>query len=916
MNESQASSQIVYEFSRAASMEGWWAWALTCSALAALLYLCVRFYRRDVNELTKPVRVLLILLRLVTLLALVFFFFDLQRRTERMVTRPSEVAILVDTSQSMSLPTGTEASSISRIDQARDLVTSSGFLDKLSNEHRVSIYAFADDADPRLIDTRGNVDANSSSIENKTAVPASSPIAIMGIALIAIGILLSVISLIAGAFGRTNAVGWWLMPTMISLVIGIVFLGSIYSIRTEYSLTQILGIQPAQLETPEQESETEENAGTPMRVVDWNEELAADGTQSRIGDAVRNILTDHDPSTLAGIVLISDGQNNGGADVGRAIAAARRSEVAIYPVGMGSAAAPTNVRVVDIDAPRRVYPGDKFAVSAVLQGSGEEPLEIDVQLLDGLDSGSGNQKAENGENRITPPGDVIDSQKVIVKSDGTLTGIRFELEPEAVGRRRLAIRLVAPKADNNEQDNIRDARYEVVGEKLKVLAVAGGPTREYRFVRNMLYRDNSIQLDAWLQTGQPGISQDADNILTQFPTTAEELFKYDAIVMFDPDWMALESEQLQLLDRWLTEQAGGMIIVAGPVYHPEWKRRRTDPRVSTIAGFYPLSFSNRPMLFEGGRQGGNVAWPLEFTPEARRAEFLWIADTPEESEEIWAGFSGVYDYVDSKSAKPGAKVYALFSDPTTEIGGSLPVYLASHFYGAGKVYFQGSGEMWRLRSESDAYFDTYYTKLVRWVSEGRLLRDSTRGVMLVDNSKAMIGDTISVRAVLTDEQFEPLDVPEVEAKLLSPSGRISDISLQPLKGEPRAGTYGGRFVVRESGSYELRLTVGDALQEQVLRQTVQVRLPTIELERPRRNDEELEEYATVTNGSYIPMDSSTLSSDVQVKLGSLLRPQPQVTILPGTPSSLFTERRNVVLMWLIATMLTMEWVVRRLHRLA
>ena len=27
----------------AASMEGWWAWALTCSALAALLYLCVRF---------------------------------------------------------------------------------------------------------------------------------------------------------------------------------------------------------------------------------------------------------------------------------------------------------------------------------------------------------------------------------------------------------------------------------------------------------------------------------------------------------------------------------------------------------------------------------------------------------------------------------------------------------------------------------------------------------------------------------------------------------------------------------------------------------------------------------------------------------------------------------------------------------
>ncbi|MDA7915501.1 VWA domain-containing protein, partial [bacterium] len=164
--------------------------------------------------------------------------------------------------------------------------------------------------------------------------------------------------------------------------------------------------------------------------------------------------------------------------------------------------------------------------------------------------------------------------------------------------------------------------------------------------------------------------------------------------------------------------------------------------------------------------------------------------------------------------------------------------------------------------------------------------------------------------------YEPLDVPEVPAKLLSPSGRIDDITLQPLKGEPRAGTYGGRFIVRESGSYELRLTVGDALEEQVLRQSVQVRLPTVELERPRRNDDELKQYATLTNGVYIPVNPSTSNDDIETQLVSFVRPQPQVSILPGTPNSMFTERRNVVLMWLIATMLTMEWIVRRLHRLA
>ncbi len=80
-------------------------------------------------------------------------------------------------------------------------------------------------------------------------------------------------------------------------------------------------------------------------------------------------------------------------------------------------------------------------------------------------------------------------------------------------------------------------------------------------------------------------------MLSEFPSTTEDLFQYDAIVMFDPDWSALNIESLDLLDRWLTQQAGGMILVAGPVYHPQWTRKRTDPRVAKIAGFFPINIS-------------------------------------------------------------------------------------------------------------------------------------------------------------------------------------------------------------------------------------------------------------------------------------------------------------------------------------
>tara|TARA_R110002049_G_scaffold72490_1_gene186982 strand:- start:79584 stop:82361 length:2778 start_codon:yes stop_codon:yes gene_type:complete len=908
----QSARQIVYEFARATSLEGWWVWALLLGSIAALLVLSARFYRRDVNELPATVGWTLIALRLVAIAGLIFFFFDLQRRTQRLVTRPSEVAVLVDTSQSMSLPADAAASGESRSQRVQRLLADTSMLEKLAKEHRVSVYTFDETSEARLIETRGNRAQGETDVESdetsSAAVPAARPWAWMGTLFVAAALLLSVISLLVGATGRSSIVGPILITTAVTLVLGIVSLGGAFTVATQTSLANLLGInqagssaQQATIDDDDDVSDTPE-----LRVTDWGQEIAAAGAESRIGDAIRSVLGDHDPSTLAGIVLVTDGQNNGGTDSSVAIAAARRSAVTVYPVGLGSSTAPINVRVVDLDAPRRVYPGDKFAVTAVLQASGQKPLEVDVQLLDGLDSGEASPGA----------GEIVDSQRVKVASDGTLTGIRFEIEPESVGQRRLAVRVVAPQEDQNAQDDLRDARYEVVSRKLRVLLIAGGPTREYRFVRNLLYRDESVELDAWLQTGQAGMSQDADKVLQSFPPNAEALFQYDAIALFDPDWMAISAESMNLLDRWLSQQAGGMIIVAGPVYHPQWTRLRTDPRVSKVAGFFPVNISTRGPLLVGGRQGGENAWPPKLTPEARRADFLWITGDPAESEQAWADFSGVYDYVGVRDPKPGAKVYAYFSDPTTEVGDSLPVYMASQFYGAGRVYFQGSGEMWRLRGESDSYFDSYYTKLLRWVSEGRLLRDSNRGVLLVDSSRAMVGDTITVRAVLTDEQFEPLDVTEVNAKLLAPGGRIDDIRLLPLKGEPRAGTYGGRFIVREAGSYEIRLTLGNALDEQVLRQNVQVRLPTVELERPKRNDDALLQVATLTGGRYMPMDPETQPANVATELIQLLRPQPQTTILPGTPDRDFTQRRNAVLMWLIASVLTMEWIVRRLHRLA
>lgn len=916
----ETTREIVYEFARLSLLGGWWGWMLAIVAVGSLLGLSVWWYRRDTAELSPGVRWTLILLRLVVLLALVFTFLGLQRRAQQRVTRPSEVAILVDTSQSMSLPetNDPQAEPVSRAQRAAQMLGHSDLLQRLASAHRVTVYAFDEDPEPRELESR-QLAAAALDLPRQPAPDSGAGVwpqrlAMIG-ALCAAGmLLLSLASLILAAGGRPDAIGGPLVSAALLLPISVALLGGVWAVHAEQSLAKLVGldawiaaseVRPADQQAGPEESGDEaeqEREGEPRRhrVEDWSSALAAVGSQTRIGDAIRGVLSRQDPTTLAGIVLLTDGQASGGLTSSAAASLARRSDVAIYPVGLGGSDPPVNVRVVDLDAPRRVYPGDKFAVAAVLQATGPQPITAQVQLLDELDSGD------------EPLAEVVDSRQVELPEDGSLTTVRFELTPESVGRRRVGVRIVPPAEDQFEQDNERDARYEVVARRLQVLAIAGGPTREYQFVRNLLHRDDSVDLHVWLQTAQPGVSQDASELLDQFPSTAEELFEYDAIIAFDPDWTEVPLDRLELLQRWLSEQAGGLVLVGGPIYMPQWTRLRTDPRVSILGGLFPVELATRSPLLSGGRQGGDTPFSPDFTAEARRADFLFIAEEPQPSFDVWDEFGGFYDYVGVKDPKPGAKVYAYFSDPSTKIGDSLPVYLASQFYGAGRTYFQASGEMWRLRRLSVNYFDSYYTKLIRWVSEGRLLRDSNRGVLLVDTPRAGVGDTITARAVLTDEQFEPLQAPQVEAVLLGPGGITETIDLLPVEGEPRGGTYGGRFVVRAAGGYELRLSLGDTL----LRQSLQVRLPTVELERPQRNDEELEFVASSTGGHYLPIDSPADAEAMVQRLPELIEPQPQTTILPGTPDDRFNERRNASLLWLIATALTFEWVVRRLQRLA
>ena len=137
----------------------------------------------------------------------------------------------------------------------------------------------------------------------------------------------------------------------------------------------------------------------------------------------------------------------------------------------------------------------------------------------------------------------------------------------------------------------------------------------------------------------------------------------------------------------------------------------------------------------------------------------------------------------------------------------------SQFYGAGQVFYIGSGEFWRLRAIDPAYFEVLYTKLIRHVSQGRMLRGSSRGALLVERDRYELGETVVLRARLSDAQHEPLTQDTVVAQVMRPDDTAEPVKLQADPQRP--GMYFGQFAVHQEGTYQVVLPVPDSNEEPI-----------------------------------------------------------------------------------------------------
>ena len=631
--------------------------------------------------------------------------------------------------------------------------------------------------------------------------------------------------------------------------------------------------------------------------LDWDETIRPRGLESRLGESLAELIRQAAGRTLSGIVILSDGVSNAGIDPTTAHDRALVTKSRLITIGTGTTEQPVNLAVSEIASPTDVQMGDPFEITAFIQGDGLSGREVEVELL----------MMSKNEHEPTP----VERKSVTLGEDGIPVEVKFQRQSSEAGRVTYTVKASSPNriAEFNAQDNERSFSINVFDRPTRALLFAGGPMRDYQFVRNLLYRHKSFDVDVILQTGARGTSQESDHLLVAFPDSREQLYEYDVILAFDPDWKQVSQDSLKLLYDWVSLEGGGLVLVAGDVNTPALagmndpnRLAAVDEQFKPLLDLFPVILSSH---FAAARfdQDSSQPWPIQFTKEGQTSGFLQLTDDAMTSAARWKEFPGVYRCYPTNGSKAGAKIYATYTDPRMAV--EPPILMAGQALNKGFVFYLGSPEIWRLRAVSEDDYDRFWIKSIREVGQGRSKRGTKRGLLMPESHKLLIGQTSRIRARVLDAKYEPLEAATVLLEVYDPTGKAVSPARQLRRDPSSPGIFVGDFRVSLPGTHKLELNLPDS-REQVTDEVV-VSLPKLEDENIRQNVRLLTDLARDTGGQYMTMEAAA------TELPAMLPDRGEQFYIPERLRTLW-DREWV--MYLLVAVLSIEWLTRKLLKLA
>ena len=226
-------------------------------------------------------------------------------------------------------------------------------------------------------------------------------------------------------------------------------------------------------------------------------------------------------------------------------------------------------------------------------------------------------------------------------------------------------------------------------EQIRVLLVQAYPNYEFRYLKNMLERDSTIQLNTVLQDADQEYAELDQSALRGFPVRREDLFEYDVLLFGDVNPAYLSIGVMQNIADFVEKKGGGVAFIAGPLYTPLAYRH------TPLAELLPVDLETATP--PTGDSGGAITegFRVEPTELGLASPQMQLGTSAEETKQIWANLPKLYWLLETPVLKPAARVLAEHPTLTGADGRKLAVF-SLQFVGAGKVLFHATDDTWRL----------------------------------------------------------------------------------------------------------------------------------------------------------------------------------------------------------------------------
>ena len=552
--------------------------------------------------------------------------------------------------------------------------------------------------------------------------------------------------------------------------------------------------------------------------IDSVAELTASGSSSHLQDSLAQAYSELRHLPLAGVVIISDGAENGSAAPRELMEEWKARKIPVYALGVGEEEFDRDLQIDEVSTPRTALPGTVVSFGVTVRQQGYVGESARLEIRDGAE--------------------VLKSREIhFGRSPVETVQMSFTPKSEGIPEYTISIEPLAGEAvkENNSQARV----VEVQDRTAKVLYIEGEPRWEFKFIRRALDEDRNLRLVSLLRTSQnkfyrQGIENE-EELAEGFPDR-EELFRYDGLILGSIGVAFFSPEQQEDIYAFVSQRGGGLLFLGG-------RHALGDGgyQSSTLADLLPVQLD---------QPDGSPTFrrtPVQFQLTPRGWDRLQLSEDEAANRESWENLPLLGNYQVTGEPKPGAVVLGEAVAPD----GKRHTLLASQRFGRGRALMFATDGSWRWQMELD---HTNNSHKIFWQQILHSLVSDTPPPVSISTDKALYLDDqhVRIQAAIYDEKFQPVNAASTIATISLPDGSTVELPLQLSVEED--GVFRGEWEASAPGVYRVDV-VARAGEKEIGRNSSYFQRAdgSLEFFSAEQNVSLLTRLAEETGGGYYPL---------------------------------------------------------------